>query len=129
DVQQGGGPTRRQVRAQVPAVGGAPSRDEGVDQPERGIGAGEPARVAVRVVHPLARLLVPLGEGGHDYGAGAPTAVISAVSTVRPGPKAIAHTRASRSGVAVRRMCWSTNITVVLDMLPKSRKVSRAGTS
>ena len=55
--------------------------------------------------------------------------VSSAVSTVSPGPNAIEHTASCAPGVAARRIFCSTNITVALDMFPKSRSVSRAGTS
>lgn len=131
-IQQRGGAIGVEVRAQVVAVGGTPVRDESVDDPEPGVGAREPPGIAARIVHPLTRPMITCGEIRYGQGtsqalrrcvphasrAAAPKTVSSPVSTVRPGPKAIVHTRSSVPGTAPRRIFCSTNITVALDMFP-----------
>src|SRR5699024_12326134 len=59
-----------------------------------------------------------LAAASSDRAVGEPIVVISPVSTVSPGPKAIPHTRSRVPGWARSRMLRSTNITVALDMFP-----------
>ena len=120
-IQQRGGAIGVEVRAQVVAVGGTPVRDESVDDPEPGVGARELPGIAARIVHPLTRPMITCGEIRYGQGtsqalrrcvphasrAAAPKTVSSPVSTVRPGPKAIVHTRSSVPGTAPRRACGS----------------------
>jgi len=111
----------RQTGLELLRIGGAPARDRSVHQPERGIGAVQPQRIAVRGVHLLGGIDVPDGQRREDHRcsfAGAPIAVSSAVSTVRPGPNAIEHTCSSAPGRAASRIAFSTNSTVALDMFP-----------
>src|SRR6185312_10653691 len=136
DVQQPGGPVPAQDRADQFPVQPAPPGDGGIDERELRARAVQQLRVAVGAVHLLQGGLIAqhwrsyrregAGRASSVSSAGvlpvpAGTSVIRAVSTVRPGPNAIEHTRSPSAPArepAPSRMSLSTNRTVALDMFP-----------
>src|SRR5690606_31476180 len=124
-VEEGALLGRTQQGADEPPVRASPPRDDRVEHPESRVGAPQHPLVAVGVVHVFDEVGFALP---HEACAPHPQfAVMRPDSTVSPGPNAMAQIRSP--GCAVPRMCLSTKSTVALLMLPKSRRVSREGTS